>query len=120
MPSCGPARHRRRPWARLTLALSPPDSWWTNRGPSARVRGVPPLSPRHLALGEAVREVRKARDLTQEALGDNSGLTTNYVGDAERGERNISVRALWSLADGLGVPASELLREAERRTSRKG
>jgi XRE family transcriptional regulator, regulator of sulfur utilization len=75
---------------------------------------VPPLSPRHRALGDAVRELRKARDLTQEALGERSGLTTNYVGDAERGERNVSVRALWAFADGLGVPASELLREAER------
>ncbi len=40
-------------------------------------------------------------------------MSANYVGDAERGERNISVRALWLLADGLGVPASALLQEAE-------
>jgi transcriptional regulator with XRE-family HTH domain len=80
---------------------------------------MPALSPRHRALGDAVRELRKARNLTQEALADSSGLTTNYVGDAERGERNVSVRALWSLADGLGVPASELLREAEKRASRR-
>jgi len=41
-------------------------------------------------------------------------MSANYVGDAERGERNISVRALWQLADGLGVAASDLLREAEK------
>jgi transcriptional regulator with XRE-family HTH domain len=80
---------------------------------------MPALSPRHRALGDAVRELRTARNLTQEALADSSGLTTNYVGDAERGERNISVRALWALADGLGVPASELLRDAEKRASRR-
>ena len=80
---------------------------------------MPTLSPRHRALGDAVRELRTARNLTQETLADSSGLTTNYVGDAERGERNISVRALWALADGLGVPASELLREAEKRASRR-
>jgi transcriptional regulator with XRE-family HTH domain len=79
---------------------------------------MPPLSPRHRALGDALRELRKARDLTQETLGDRSGLTTNYVGDTERGERNVSVRALWQLADGLDVPASELLREAERHTKK--
>jgi XRE family transcriptional regulator, regulator of sulfur utilization len=79
---------------------------------------MPPLSPRHRALGDALRELRKARGLTQETLGDRSGLTTNYVGDSERGERNISVRALWQLADGLGVPASELLREAEKKGNR--
>lgn len=77
-----------------------------------------PLSPRHRALGDAVRALRKARGLTQEALADRAGLTTNYVGDMERGERNVSVRALWQLADGLGVPASELLREAEKQSKR--
>lgn len=87
------------------------------QGALGKGAGVPPLSPRHRALGDALRELRKARDLTQETLGDRSGLTTNYVGDTERGERNISVRALWQLAEGLGVPASELLREAERQAN---
>ena len=81
---------------------------------------MPALTPRHRALGDAVRELRTARSLTQEALGDHAGLTTNYVGDAERGERNLSVRALWALADGLGIPASELLRAAEQHERRQG
>jgi XRE family transcriptional regulator, regulator of sulfur utilization len=79
---------------------------------------MPVLSPRHRAFGDAIRALRDKRDLTQESLADLCGLTTNYVGDAERGERNISLRALWQLADGLGVPASELLREAERQNNR--
>lgn len=74
-----------------------------------------PLSLRHRALGRAVRALRKERGLTLESLADQAGLSANYVGDAERGERNLSVRALWLLADGLGVPASDLLREAEER-----
>jgi transcriptional regulator with XRE-family HTH domain len=84
-----------------------------DQGALGKGAGVPPLSPRHLALGDALRELRKARGLTQETLGDLSGLTTNYVGDTERGERNVSVRALWQLSDGLGVSASDLLRQAE-------
>lgn len=79
---------------------------------------MPPLSPRHRALGEAVRKLRQDARLSQEALGDRAGMSANYVGDAERGERNISLRALWQLADGLGVPASELLREAEKRKTK--
>jgi transcriptional regulator with XRE-family HTH domain len=47
-------------------------------------------------------------------------MSANYVGDAERGERNISIRALWQLADALDVPASDLLREAEERGKGKG
>lgn len=61
-----------------------------------------------------MRKLREARDLTQESLADRAEMSTNYVGDAERGERNISVRALWLLADGLNVPASTLLLEAEK------
>lgn len=79
---------------------------------------MPVLSPRHRAFGDAIRALRDERGLTQEALADLCGLTTNYVGDAERGERNISLRALWQLADGLDVPASQLLRETERRAKK--
>ena len=78
------------------------------------MRRVSALSPRHRAFGTAVKELREARDLTQEALADAAGMTANYVGDTERGERNVSIRVLWQLADGLDIPASELLREAEK------
>jgi transcriptional regulator with XRE-family HTH domain len=79
---------------------------------------MPAISPRHRAFGDAIRALRDERGLTQESLADRCGLTTNYIGDSERGERNISVRALWQLADGLGLPASELLREAERQATK--
>jgi transcriptional regulator with XRE-family HTH domain len=77
------------------------------------VARVPALSPRHRALGDAVRGRRLELKLSQEDLGDRAGLSANYVGDTERGERNISVRVLWQLADGLEVAASRLLRDAE-------
>jgi transcriptional regulator with XRE-family HTH domain len=72
------------------------------------------LSPRHRALGDAIRKLRQQRGMTQDVLADRAKMSENYVGDAERGERNISLRALWQLADGFGISASELLREAER------
>jgi transcriptional regulator with XRE-family HTH domain len=80
---------------------------------------MPSLGPQHRALGEAIRKLRSERGLSQEALGEKAGLSANYVGDTERGERNVSVRALWQIAGGLGVPASEVLAEAERLSSRK-
>lgn len=79
---------------------------------------MPPLSPRHVALGDAVRALRTARGLSQEDLADRAGMSGNYVGDTERGERNISVRAVWQLADGLGVSTADIFREAEKRTKR--
>jgi transcriptional regulator with XRE-family HTH domain len=77
------------------------------------------LTPRHRALGQAVRTLRQDRGLSQEALADLAGMSGNYVGDTERGERNISVRALWQIADALGVSASVLFREAEKRGATK-
>ena len=61
-----------------------------------------------LALGRTVRRLRIERGLSQEELADLSGLHRNYIGGIERGERNVGVRALFSLARGLGVPAQEL------------
>lgn len=52
--------------------------------------------------------------MSQETLGEHAGISGNYVGDTERGERNVSVRALWQIADGLGVSAWELLRKADK------
>jgi transcriptional regulator with XRE-family HTH domain len=46
-----------------------------------------------------------------------SDLHRNYVGAIERGEINPTLRVLLKLARGLGVPLSELLADAESRTS---
>ncbi|HEY7933827.1 MAG TPA: helix-turn-helix transcriptional regulator [Solirubrobacteraceae bacterium] len=74
---------------------------------------MPALSPRHTAFGAALRMLRTERGLSQEALGELAGISGNYVGDAERGERNVSLRIIWGLADALGVPAQEILRLTE-------
>ncbi len=62
----------------------------------------------------AVRRRRREASLSLEELAERAGLSSNYIGDAERGERNISIRALWQLADGLDVAASSILGDAER------
>lgn len=61
-----------------------------------------------LTLGREVRRLRKAADLSQEDLAGLSGLHVNYVGGVERGERNVGVKALLRLAQGLCVHPSEL------------
>jgi transcriptional regulator with XRE-family HTH domain len=66
-----------------------------------------------------VRALRQGHGLSLEALADHAGLSANYLGDTERGERNISVRALWQIADALGVSTSVLFREAEKREATK-
>ncbi len=59
-------------------------------------------------LGQAVKEIRAARSLTQEELAHRSGLHPTYVSDVERGARNPSFQALVQLADGLGSTLAEI------------
>lgn len=46
------------------------------------------------ALGATLRSYREARGLSQEQLGFRADLHRNYIGSAERGERNIAFEAL--------------------------
>jgi transcriptional regulator with XRE-family HTH domain len=66
-------------------------------------------------FGARVRELRRAKGLTQEELAEASGLDRSYVGSLERGERNISLRNIHRLADALEVDPRELLRDPKAR-----
>jgi transcriptional regulator with XRE-family HTH domain len=65
------------------------------------------------AFGKRVRELRQIAEITQEELALKSGLDRSYVGQVERGERNVSLANIHKIAAGLGVNASALL-EASR------
>jgi transcriptional regulator with XRE-family HTH domain len=72
-----------------------------------------PLSPEHAALGRAIRDLRVAAAISQEALAERCGLHRTYVGGIERGERNVSFSNLVKIARALGVRPSALLARAE-------
>ena len=59
-------------------------------------------------FGGRVRDLRKARGLSQEELADRAGLHFTYIGGVERGERNLSLKSINKIADALGVDAREL------------
>ncbi len=65
-------------------------------------------------FGKAVRARRLALGISQEELAFRAGLHRTYVGDVERGIRNISLVNIGRLAMALGCRASELLQDAER------
>jgi transcriptional regulator with XRE-family HTH domain len=68
----------------------------------------------HVALGQAIRELRISSGLSQEAFADRCGLHRTYVGGIERGERNLSFANLLRVASALGLRPSELLVRYER------
>jgi transcriptional regulator with XRE-family HTH domain len=61
-------------------------------------------------FGEKVRELRRARGLSQEELAFRAGIHRNYLGGIERGERNPALDNISAIAKALGVDPSELLR----------
>lgn len=65
--------------------------------------------PDLLAFGEQLRARRDAAGLTQEDLAHAAGLHTTYIGQIERGERNLTYKNVLRLAWGLDVPPSEIV-----------
>lgn len=68
---------------------------------------VVPARPKHRKiLGDTLRETRKSERLSQEALAEKSDLHPNYIGEVERGEKNVSVDAMVRIAKALNKPVA--------------
>ena len=62
-----------------------------------------------LKFGSRVRELRKAKGLSQEAFASLCGLDRTYISGIERGVRNVSLVNLGLIAEALGISLSELM-----------
>ena len=71
-----------------------------------------PVEPEH-AFAKALREIRRERGLSQEALGFESGYHRTYISMLERSLMNPSLRTILSLATALDVDGTELVRRTE-------
>ena len=60
-------------------------------------------------LGANLRAIRLARGYTQEAWATHLGYDRTYVASVERGERNLTLDTLTTLADLIEVDPLELL-----------
>jgi transcriptional regulator with XRE-family HTH domain len=60
-------------------------------------------------FGKRLIELRKELNWSQEHLSLESGLARSYLGEVERGKRNIALVNICELADTLGVAPSALL-----------
>jgi transcriptional regulator with XRE-family HTH domain len=66
-----------------------------------------PADPR-IVFGKHVRKLRLDRGLSQEKLAELADLHRNYVGGVERGERNIGLLNIVTLARALKVKPGKL------------
>ena len=67
----------------------------------------------HADFGNAVRAARQSAGLSQEELALRAGIHRTYVSSVELGKVRTGLEIASRLANGLGVPLSELIAAAE-------
>lgn len=74
------------------------------------------MNPHHIkqAFGQALKTLRINSGLSQEKLAELADLHRTYLGDVERGERNISLVNMWRIAHALRVKLTDLIKEMEK------
>lgn len=61
-----------------------------------------------ILLGERIQELRKKTGLSQEKFALHIDMDRTYYASVESGKRNVAIRNIKKIADGLGVSLSEL------------
>lgn len=59
-------------------------------------------------FGQKLRQLRKSKGFSQEGFALECGLDRSYIGAVERGERNLSLRNIQTIAAKLNMTMSEL------------
>jgi transcriptional regulator with XRE-family HTH domain len=62
------------------------------------------------ALGERILKLRKVREWSQERMAEASGMHWTYIGQVERGERNLTLRSIASIAKAFKIKISDLMK----------
>lgn len=63
------------------------------------------------SIGENIRKYRKTKKMTQETLAERAGLSVNYIGSIERGEKLPSLETFIVIPNQLGVTADCILQD---------
>jgi transcriptional regulator with XRE-family HTH domain len=71
-------------------------------------RRLTPPAPELLALGGAIRHLRRERELSQEALAYAADIHPKHLSEIERANKDPRSTTVVRLADALGVPVAEL------------
>ena len=63
-----------------------------------------------IIFGKRIKELRKAKKMTQQQFADLSDLHKNYIGMIERGERNPSLINIQNIATAFEMTISDLMK----------
>lgn len=64
---------------------------------------------RMIAFGKRVREMRKSKGISQESLAEMAGIDRSYMGNIERGEKNITLKKAYEICDALDIEIQDLV-----------
>lgn len=64
-------------------------------------------------IGARIKELRNQRQLSQVQLAERAKSQDTYIGEIERGNRNVSLKMLAKIADALNVSITELFEFGE-------
>jgi len=59
-------------------------------------------------LGARIRKLRKEREWSQERMAEMCGMHWTYIGQVERGERNLTLQSIRVIAKAFKLTISEL------------
>lgn len=68
--------------------------------------------PSLIALGEAIRELRKEQGISQEKLALLADIDRGYIGRVERGQNNVAILTLIKIAKALNIEVAQLVKKA--------
>ena len=60
------------------------------------------------SVGRKIQSLREQKGFTQEMLGEKSGVHTKYISAIERGQKNLTIKTLEKVSEGLDVEPYEL------------
>ncbi|MFJ2249464.1 helix-turn-helix domain-containing protein [Streptomyces sp. NPDC093108] len=75
-----------------------------------------PMPPEHVlarrrVIGDRIRAARVHTNLTQEAVSLRTGIRIATISEIEQGHRAARIDSLILIADAIGVPLADLVRE---------
>jgi transcriptional regulator with XRE-family HTH domain len=79
---------------------------------------VPNLSkqrqhPKLIALGDAIRLIRKEQGVSQERLALLAEIDRSYIGRVERGDNNVALLTMLKITNALGITLEGLAAKAK-------
>ena len=61
------------------------------------------------SVGAKIQSIREKKGITQDQLGEKTGMSSKYISAIERGKKNLTLLTLEKVAQGLDVEPFELL-----------